>query len=478
MTPADNKNKIQSNQKYQAQLSWKRSMSLRYRDLIRTFIDDNFNYQLPDTRRAWHAIINNPKTEDRDQIAFQIEENYSAIVKAYYAFGDMGLSVAALFESGGKVETYAMGHLFSKHRIDPVWNWRKSQLIRNIYKKYLLNHPELIEDFHPIHVVLTLPHKDGLYKGQPFYAAELLKAYHELRRRPWWKKRVYAGEYGIETKPGKEGLHIHIHSFVLLKSKSVKAFQADLQKDWEIISGGTITWAETLFIHKKDADGKYIMHFKTIKGERKLARKKFYVDAEARLINSRPDLTAEQKKEAIIQVYLYGILECIKYHFKGDEIFNDIDTVNYILQNTAGKRLYSRFGAFYKESELNFNKLKDSDENINAEATESAINPFSGAETESKAANLVTFYPNMQRRQPKTAAEPYALINNKQTDIYAEIPSGLTVKKFLSNYMKQKFKKKEKPLNLELEPDFVFSSDDDETEFYIDPDFQILEAEF
>jgi hypothetical protein len=478
MTGTETDKRLQTNKKYQAQLGWKRAVSLKYREMIQQFIDNNFNYKLPDTRRAWKATINNPNIDNRDETAFLIEENYGPIVKAYYSFADMGLTVAALFENNGKVETYAMGHLFSKHRMDPVWNWRKSQLIRNIYKKYLLNHPEIISDFHPVHVVLTLPHKDGLYKGKPFYAAELLSHFHELRRRPWWKKRVYAGEYGIETKPGDEGLHIHIHSFVLLKMKSVKAFQEDLKKDWEKISGGTITWAETLFVYKKDSDGKFIMHLKTIKGEKKLVRKKFYVDSEAREINNRPDLTPEQKKEAVIQVYLHGILECIKYHFKGDDIFNDIDLVNYILENTAGKRLYSRFGAFYKETELNFNKYKDSDENIQAEATETAINPYTGTETDSTAANLVTFYPNMQRRQPKTAAEPYALINNKQREIYNEVPSGMTVKKFLSDYMTKKFSKKTKPAQLEPEPEFFTLADVDEYDFTEETEFEILEPSF
>lgn len=480
MTEILNHDKILSNKKYASQLSWKRSQALRYREAIKNFIDDNFNYQLPPTRKAYHAIINNINITSENKTLIQLNEKYSHLIKAYYDLADMGISIAAIFEQNGKIDTYTMGHIYAKNRIDPVWNWRKSQLIRKIYKEFLYKNPQIITEYHPVHVVLTLPHADGLYNGKEFYAAELIAAFKELRRRAWWKKHVYAGEYGIEVKPGREGqgLHIHMHSLILLKKKNVNNFRTLLKKSWHKITGATKVWAETLYLYKKDENNKYIMEWKQtdqVEGsfdendnyvgdyKKILVRKKFYVDREARKTRKRKDISNEEKDQLIIETYLFGILECIKYHFKGDEVFQDIERLNQILENTQDKRLYSRFGQFYNEKELNFNKLYGPEE-ISAECREIAINTITGEELESTEVNLVSFTPNNQQRQPKTSADPYALINNKNTDIYAPISFGMSVKAFISSYLRKRFPKPELPLP-EIPPD-SYILEDPEPDFY------------
>lgn len=461
--------KIQLNRKMQAKLSWKRGEALRERERLNDFINDNFGIYLPKTRTRYKkllkdayetkdvAILRRDKNNSRqarnhrmiiagkgtgreaDTIA-TIEEHYSQLVKAYYSLGDMGISVAALFQNGGKWDTYTMGHLFTKHRICPVWNYRKSQLIRSIYRRYLIDNPDIIEKYHPVHMVLTVPHKGGLYKNKKFYAAEILADFRELRRRKDWKEMVYAGEYGIETTVSESGngFHIHIHSLVFLHNNHVEPFREAISKHWKSLTGATETRVKTLYFNKKDESGRYIMELDNKNGEKKLVKKEFFVDAEKRLIN-KMKISPEEKKEKILEVYLRGILEGIKYHFKGSEVFEDIDELNNILENTAGKRLYSRFGKFYKEPALNFNRLLDNEGEVILESTEKALNPFNGSEIESTAAQLVTFYPQKQKRQPQGAPEPFALINNRDNSFYTPVPENMTVKAILKRIVEDKF---------------------------------------
>jgi len=115
-----------------------------------------------------------------------------------------------------------------------------------------------------------------------------------------------------------------------------------------------------------------------------------------------------------------------------------------ILRNTKGKRLYSRFGAFYKVKELCFNKLEKDDEPM-AEVIDEVINPFTHEAVESEKTEIVMFYPEQQIRAKKTDKTPYKLINYK-TDIYESVGSG-NIKLLLSNYFKEKFKKPPKDIN-------------------------------
>ena len=151
--------------------------------------------------------------------------------------------------------------------------------------------------------------------------------------------------------------------------------------------------------------------------------------------------------------YLKGILETIKYHFKFEAIKTDRDNyniflINEILKNTKKKRLYSRFGKFYKVDELNFNRITkpttDTGEVEFAEAQQTAINPFTMQEVTVDNTQVVMFYPENQKRQPKTSPYAYELINYKQKEHYIYLLPQQNIKKILQNHFNAMFGKRAK----------------------------------
>ena len=299
-------------------------------------------------------------------------EEYPHLINEYYKLKFQGFSFGQLYENDGKIDTFTQGHLYSKHRTDPVWNWRKAQLLRTKYRRFLIENDYIIKDFHPVHVVLTVPHKDGFFNGSDFYVQELINFFWECRRSAFWKKSAWGGEYGVEVKTAVVGLHIHIHSLVFLYGSKVNFFREKLKKKWFDLTGGNQVWAETLYFYKKDDNGEIIKELKLKKdleffnddvvinnSEFYAVPKKFYVDDEKKAIEADKTLTAEEKHESIVNTYLRGILECIKYHFKNFEIFEDFNFYEKVLANSHGLRLYSRFGKLYKNSDLYFNTKKN-----------------------------------------------------------------------------------------------------------------------
>ncbi len=254
-----------SNQRFQSKLSWKRSEAMKIRNQIANWIDDNFEIKLPQDFTKFEKMCEYYRHDERYSF---LEQEYIETVKLYYTLGRYGLSVANHFTDKGENETFTRAHFYSKHKIDPVWNWRKSQLIRSKYRTYLLNSNVIQQKLHPVHITLTLPHKDGKYKGKTFYAKELIEQFNLIRKYPKWKQYTNGGEYGVEIKKSptvENGLHIHIHSFTLLNpGVSVNNFRAWLQDTWERTTGATQIAVETLYFFKKDEKGEYITELKGI----------------------------------------------------------------------------------------------------------------------------------------------------------------------------------------------------------------------
>lgn len=450
--------KLELNKAFQGKLSWKRKEAMQIKASIKDFVYDNFNIELPNEHIKFK---NQSKTYTNTDNWTCLNEEYKELISMYYQFNYCGQSFASIFDDGkGRVETYTLAHSYSKHRLDPVWNMRKANLIRSIYKTYL-KETKIYKSFHPVHITLTMPHAGGLYQGKEFYANELITAFNLVRKKDFWKKSTYGGEYGVEIKESKNkenGLHIHIHSLTFLKVKDLNKFRKQLKKAWEFETGGNQIWVETVYFHKKDDKGKYITEIKDSSklstseaedgtyesepAEKIVVRKKFYVDREARETEKRTDLTPEQKEDEILGFYLQAILETIKYHFKFEAIKLDRDTynvflMNEILKNTKGKRLYSRFGKFYKVDELNFNNLKSPKyltDNDNVElkpSLQTAINPFTMEEVPVEQTQIVMFRPEYQKRQPKSSPFAYDLINFKNTSIYTYLDTGLSIKTVL-----------------------------------------------
>lgn len=118
--------------------------------------------------------------------------------------------------------------------------------------------------------------------------------------------------------------------------------------------------------------------------------------------------------------------------------------INEILKNTKGKRLYSRFGKFYKVDELNFNHLANGtikDDVQLAASQQTAIDPFTMQEVPVTETQVVMFYPENQKRQPKSSPFAYELINYKQTGFYTYLDKNQEIKKILQNHFNALFNK-------------------------------------
>jgi hypothetical protein len=442
--------RLRSNRSYSAKLSWKRKQTLELRSQIAEFIQANFDIDLPVSFSQFK------KYADTIEPFSQAAQNCLELIRAYYNLGNFGESIGSLFlDNSGNPEVFTNAHLFSKNRVDPVWNWKKSKLIRASYHRFL-QETDIHEIYTPVHITLTLPHPGGLYEGKKFYASELISQFNLLRKSDWWKQCVYAGEYGIEVTGGKNGLHIHLHSLAFLYNKDVKGFRSNLQEAWQYATGATQVWVESLYVYKKDASGQYITQMKdasklltheqsdgtytSVPEGKVIVRKKFYLQDEKKAILASD---IEDKESAILDLYTRAILECIKYHFKDDSMklpdgnYN-IFLLNEILQNTKGKRLYSRYGKFYKEQMLNFNKIDSTEVSFNEANTTMAINPHTFQEIPVEETQLVIFKPERIHYSGPKSIRPNTPFSHG-LEVYEQLESK-DVKRILTLIIQEKFK--------------------------------------
>lgn len=332
------------------------------------------------------AIRDRMRTEmiDKETRFFTDEETgecfvdeYRELGRMYYALKKASPGIYDIFQKrtpGTKYSVYdsqlACAY-YTKHRLDEVWNWRKSQILRTMWRSFL-QATNIHEEYQPLHLTLTVPHKGGVWQGKRFYMRELINAFNIMRKYPQWNNYVYGGEYGGETtrKSEDNGMHCHLHALVFIRKQySVNEVRQWIGKKWNELTGSKIFWLETLYINRKDEKGNWINDLDengNVQVNRKTGkplRKKFYLD------DREPWFQWEtrQNPEARLNLYTKGVLECIKYHFKTDCFKTttgdwDIDLIKEVLNNSKGLRMYSKFGAFYKEERLNFKQIEDSGE--------------------------------------------------------------------------------------------------------------------
>ncbi len=393
-----------------------------------------YDVHLPPTRKGFNgerAEVLRLK-EYGDQLADLLEP----AIKLHYALRTTWATYAS-FGEGPAARLVPMTFFYSRHRLDYAWNLRKSQIIRQRYATYLATATDakgrlLTGHYHPVHLTLTAPHSGGTFRGQSFYARELMQAFAELRKTDIWKSIVYAGEYGVEVKRGKggqHGLHIHTHSFILQNPEwTVNGARAALAAVWQDIVGNTSGYSgldyRTLYCKKKNAQG----------------------------VTERVDLVAGVSPLAD---YTSGVMECIKYHFKPDCLTKvgggyDMPLILDVLANTHNLRMYSRFGAFYKEPALNFNSVHDptpADE-LSAEGQEELITASSDG-VEERLVDPRTMQVAASNSYVMKVGNPLALRYFGETSHHPReayelansmplltVPSGLTLKEVITFKMK------------------------------------------
>ncbi len=310
------------------------------------------------------------------------------------------------FTEGGGLEFIA-AHTCN-HKYCFVCNKLRSKTIRRKFVKFFEAYPEVRQQYDFMHLTLTVPHTESGWKGKKFYASELMEAFNFMRKSSWWKKLVFAGEFGVEITKNSNGLHIHIHSLLLVeksrgsrnelhrkiflhwnKSTAEGEFQPIDDATWELIkkSNKTFENMDRAKINRNGAtliglESLYVLSNKQKKGYKYCERSESW----KRYINPNDD-----------NEFLAGLLECIKYHFEPSGMYLnegklDFELLNEILPAIYRKPLYRKFGAFHTSTKnahpgaamLNFN-VKDSakEETLEAlaeTANDTVINPVTGKE--------------------------------------------------------------------------------------------------
>lgn len=411
-----------------------RNRALAYQ--IRDYLKDRYDIKfLPAYKKEYKAVKN--QLLEYDAYGEQLEEMVGELITLYYSLKPI-MMMAQLDQCDNRINP--INFLYSRHRMDFVWNARKSQLIRNKYYNFFKEAKDehgrlLLTHYNPIHLVLTVPHKNGYYKGKSFYARELIADFNKLRKTATFKKYIYGGEYGVEVKKGDNGLHIHIHSFLLQHPEYSRNEASNaLVREWRVITGNDSGYSgihyETLYTWKKDSNGKPTMMLDKESG--KPVPIKDYL---------RPGDTLERLIE--------GVMECIKYHYKPGALERidgnyDIELIQEVLNNTKNLRMYSRFGAFYKIKELSFNNLDRKDEPENEETEEDImgsldkihlmvpdIDPETGEEN---AANILVFVPLGHIKEPRKGDTE--LILEKEVRVKSWFKPGTNIKDAIREIIK------------------------------------------
>ncbi|MCU0349912.1 MAG: protein rep [Flavobacterium sp.] len=407
---------------------------------IEEYLSERFEINnLPPTRSAFKT--NEAYFYHFDSYGEALKDELDLLISFYYNIKHTR-GYYAYFEKETENKAVPLAFWYSKHRLCAVWNWRKSQIIRQKYYSFLKvatdeHNRLLINHYVPIHLVLTVPHKDGFYKNSEFYAKELIEDYNALRKTEAFKAMIYGGEYGVEVKKSKEhGLHIHIHSFLLQNPEySINETRYFLIKNWaKITDNEKIT--------------NYIIDYEKQNQESYFTGKRAYFDAFFKQLQKTKEVYSGinyeslynfkngQKefinpKTATVEEYLGGVMECIKYHFKPDCLeferggLVDIELIKTILNNTKGKNLYNRFGLFRKVEELNFNikntgndlftnipehddNLEDIDTKTTTETVESKIiNPFTKQKSKRTDYQIIVGNPKLFKVRDLGSKMPY-----------------------------------------------------------------------
>ena len=202
-----------------------------------------------------------------------------------------------------------------------------------------------------------------------------------MRKKPFWKKQVYAGEYTVEFTRGKNGLHIHIHALLLVKKEfqNRNRLYRNLFKAWNQQTTSEDANRQEFSQDQKKGIAKALgmtvgsEYFEAFfaklhpSGSTLCSLESLYVvkDGKKRYV-----------KKGDEKDFMAGIMECLKYHFEPCKIKNEEDGSHFsggVFKKDSGQfnvellfevlpaiykqRLYAKIGAFYGDPRLNMNQL-------------------------------------------------------------------------------------------------------------------------
>jgi len=258
-----------------------------------------------------------------------------------------------------------------KHKYCAICNSERARLVRRKYRQFFVTYPEILEQYDFMHLTLTLPHDQNGYQGEKIYIDRLIREFNFMRKKAWWKEMVYAGEYGIEVTKNDSGLHIHLHSMLLVHKSDEYLTRNTLQrKILEAWNKQTATGERKKFGLKQLVGLRkslsFLNHIKSDASGVCAKRKAEFRKVLAKLNPSGATLiglesiyrVSKTGKKIYVNIdqgmdfFMKGVMECIKYHFeplamKKDSGEPDFDLMREILPAIYAKRLYGKFGAFH-----------------------------------------------------------------------------------------------------------------------------------
>jgi hypothetical protein len=298
-----------------------------------------------------------------------------------------------------------------KHKLCAVCNAQRAKNVRKMYRNFFETNPELLERYDFMHLTLTVPHGSGEFRGERWYAPELMKEFNWMRKKAFWKRSVYAGEFGVEVTKNDNGLHIHIHSMLLVekgqrnRNKLHRAIYlawnkqtagdedflplSDEQRTAARKGNSSITAKD---LDKINANGSVLIGLESLYTKSDVPRPGFFKCSRTggykRYVNA----------ESNLESFMGGVMECLKYHFQPTAIEADgsldFELVAEILPAIKGKPLYRKFGAFHAGSKnahpaastLNMNHTEDDTEeaakDLLENGSETITDPITGEEQE------------------------------------------------------------------------------------------------
>lgn len=378
------------NRAFGAKLNAQRKQLLRLCALIRQEFKEILGVDLPKYKADYKQLLEQVFMfeEYGDQLLVEFGDLANMVYtleQHRYSVGEAYLSPVNL-----TIQTRTLAHTYSKHRLDVIYQHQKAAKIRKIYKQFIETEIQpngLLYGKTPVHIVLTVPHPNGKFKGKDYYGDELIDLFNKTRKLDFWKDAVNGGFYCLEVSgSNKNGLHIHLHVAAWLnEGVSINDFRRDLVNVWRKKTGlkpdqHPMVGVETIYYYQKDNEGNYITTLKPIPAKARKGRYatmdemvSYYGHADGSTPNGIPAVRKKHyvkvnqpkaKDNSPVDDYMQGVMECIKYTFKPSAIF-DLKDFNFLLaaqvaKGSRGKRHYSRFGSFLKRPELSFNNLEPS----------------------------------------------------------------------------------------------------------------------
>ena len=296
-----------------------------------------------------------------------------------------------------------------KHKLCAVCNAQRAKKVRRTWRAFFEKYPELIEQYDFMHLTLTVPHTDqGGFRGQRWYANELMKEFNYMRKKAFWKRAVYAGEFGVEVTKNEKGLHIHIHALLLVHKspQNRNVLHKQILLAWNRQTSGTgLRNALSEEEHAAILKSNRLLTREDVQnlapdGATLIGLESLFLRATEPKPGYRYCERSGRWKRYVkpadgFDTFLGGIMECIKYHFQPMAMYEDgrldFDLIKEILPAIKGKPLYRKFGAFHAGTKnahpgakmLNINYKED--DNIQALAEdlaetghEEVVNPETG----------------------------------------------------------------------------------------------------